>query len=593
MATALRKSGISVVGDVPWGSHFCHFYETTQDLLDTLIPYFRAGLESKEFCLWVVTDPLTEEEARRALRKVVPGLDEHLLNKEIEIFDGREWYLSENVFSLERVTKAWFQKLEQALARGYDGLRVSGDTFWLRENDWKDFCDYEKQLNDSITDQRMTLLCTYPLASSGAAEILDVVKAHHFAIARRQGEWEVIQSPEPIQAKAEIRRLNEELQRVPDRTPKRPAILRYGIAVLSVTAALVIARLLQMKYGFEPFVPFICAMMFTAWFGGVRPGLVALAISLLAFHYYFLIPIYPLGMEKEIPRLVVAALTSLFVVSLSAAQGNAAESLRRARDVLYGAVQELKRANVALQAENAERRRAEEQLQITSEQLRALSARLSSAREEEGARIARELHDELGSALTSLKWDLEGMLLKLRSEPLSQADYSGLQEKIKGMVGLVDDMISNVRRISSELRPSILDDLGLIAAIEWQAKQFESRSSIIGKVEALVDDVKLNREQSTAIFRIVQEALTNILRHAQASRVSILIEELDGELVLEIRDDGRGIKEEEITGSLSLGLIGMRERTHLLGGRIGITGTAGRGTVLTLRVPIGDGVPIE
>jgi signal transduction histidine kinase len=593
VATALRKTGISVVGDVPWGSHFCHFYETKQDLLDTLVPYFKAGLESKEFCLWVVTDPLAEEEARRALRKAVPDLDEHLLNKDIEIFDDREWYLTENVFSLERVTRAWYQKLEQALARGYGGLRVSGDTFWLRENDRKDFCDYEKQLNDSITDQRMTLLCTYPMAKSGAAEILDVVKAHQFAIARRRGEWEVIQSPEPIQAKAEIRRLNEELQRVPDRTPQRPAILRYGVAVLSVIAALITARLLQIQYGFEPFVPFICAMMFTAWFGGVRPGLLALAMSLLAFHYYFLIPIYPLGMEKEIPRLVVAALTSLFVVLLSAAQGNAAESLRRARDVLYGTVQELKRTNVALQAENAERRRAEEQLNITSEQLRALSARLSSAREEEGARIARELHDELGSALTSLKWDLEGMLLKLRSEPFSQADYSGLQEKIKGMVGLVDDMIGNVRRISSELRPSILDDLGLIAAIEWQAKQFESRSGIICKVDSLVDDLELNREQSTAFFRILQEALTNILRHAQASRVNILVEELDGELVLEIRDDGRGITEEEITGPLSLGLIGMRERTHLVGGRIEITGTAGRGTVLTLRVPIPDGAPIE
>ena len=593
MATALRKTGISVVGDVPWGSHFCHFYETKQDLLDTLVPYFKAGLESKEFCLWVVTDPLAEEEAKRALRKAVPDLDEHLLNKDIEIFDGRVWYLTGNVFSLEWVTRAWYQKLEQALARGYGGLRVSGDTFWLRENDWKDFCDYEQQLNDSITDRRMTLLCTYPMAKSGPAEILDVVKAHQFAIARRRGEWEVIQSPEPIQAKAEIRRLNEELQRVPDRTPKRPAILRYGVGVLSATAALIIARLLQIQYGFEPFVPFICAMMFTAWFGGVRPGLLALAISLLAFHYYFLIPIYPLGMEKEIPRLVVAALTSLFVVLLSAAQGNAAESLRRARDVLYGTVQELKRTNVALQAENAERKRAEERLNITSEQLRALSARLRSAREEEGARIARELHDELGSALTSLKWDLEGMLLKLRSEPSSQPDYSGLQEKIKVIVGLVDDMIGNVRRISSELRPSILDDLGLIAAIEWQAKQFESRSGIICKVDSLVDDVQLNREQSTAIFRIVQETLTNILRHAQASRVNILVEELDGELVLEIRDDGRGITEEEITGSRSLGLIGMRERTHLLGGRIEITGTAGRGTVLTLRVPIRDRAPIE
>src|ERR1700741_1544125 len=123
MATALRKTGISVVGDVPWGSHFCHFYETKQDLLKTLVPYFKAGLESNEFCVWVVTDLLTVEEARAALRKAVPDLDEHLLNRNIEIFDGLEWYLTESVFNLERVMNLWDKKLEQALARGYDGMR--------------------------------------------------------------------------------------------------------------------------------------------------------------------------------------------------------------------------------------------------------------------------------------------------------------------------------------------------------------------------------------------------------------------------------------------------------------------------------------
>jgi PAS domain S-box-containing protein len=217
----LRKTGISVVGEVPWGTHFCHFYETKQDLLDTLVPYFKAGLESNEFCLWVVSDAdlITVEEAKGALAQAVPDLERHITDENIEILDGLEWYLEENVFNLERVTRAWDAKLKRALARGYDGMRVSGDTFWLAEKDWKDFSAYEKQLNESITDQPMTVLCTYPLAKSGAAEVLDVVQAHQFAIARRQGEWEVIETPELIQAKAEIRRLNEELeQRVVERT---------------------------------------------------------------------------------------------------------------------------------------------------------------------------------------------------------------------------------------------------------------------------------------------------------------------------------------------------------------------------------------
>ena len=148
MASELRKTGISVVGDLPWGTHFCHFYETKQDLLDTLVPYFKAGLESKEFCLWVVSnsDLITVADAKKALEQVVPDLDRHLANENIEILNGTDWYLEENVFNLEKVTSAWDAKLKRALARGHEGMRVSGDTFWLRGKDWKDFFAYEKQL---------------------------------------------------------------------------------------------------------------------------------------------------------------------------------------------------------------------------------------------------------------------------------------------------------------------------------------------------------------------------------------------------------------------------------------------------------------
>jgi len=221
----------------------------------------------------------------------------------------------------------------------------------------------------------------------------------------------------------------------------------------------------------------------------------------------------------------------------------------------------------------------------TSEQLRALSARLRLAREEEGARIARELHDELGSALTGLKWELES-IGKLGSEADTQLTASTLQEKITGMRELIDATLTTVKRLSSELRPSILDDLGLAAALEWQAQQFTARTGITCRFDSFVDDTEVGQEQATALFRIFQEALTNILRHAQATRVTSMIEEEAGEFVLEIEDNGKGITEEESTGSHSLGLMGMRERAQLVGGSITITGVAGKGTVLTVRVPI-------
>jgi signal transduction histidine kinase len=232
-----------------------------------------------------------------------------------------------------------------------------------------------------------------------------------------------------------------------------------------------------------------------------------------------------------------------------------------------------------------ERKRAEEQLHATSEQLRVLSARLRSAREEEAVRIARALHDELGSALTSLKWDLEE-IENTSAIAGSQGSLSVLRAKIATMTSQIDDTINTVRRIASELRPQILDDLGLAAAIEWQAQQFQARTGIICRVDALVDNDGVSQEQATAIFRIFQEALTNILRHAQATRVNVTIAEEEGAYVVEVQDNGRGITEEERTGSRSLGLLGIRERAQLIGGTIDLTGLAGKGTVLTVRVPL-------
>ena len=219
MASAVRRSGISVVGDMPWGTHFCQFYETKEDLLNTLVPYFKAGLEDGEFCVWVVCEPVSEDEAWSALQKVFPDLDRYLSDGAIEMFPAREWYLERGKFELQWVTSAWNDKLSRALARGYPGMRVSGNTAWLERKDWRDFCEYEEQLNHSITDQPMAVLCTYPLMTSGAAELLDVARNHQFAIAKRQGTWEVIETAQLKRAKAEIAKANEELeQQVTERT---------------------------------------------------------------------------------------------------------------------------------------------------------------------------------------------------------------------------------------------------------------------------------------------------------------------------------------------------------------------------------------
>jgi MEDS: MEthanogen/methylotroph, DcmR Sensory domain/Histidine kinase len=219
MAIEFRESGLSVVGNTPWGTHFCLFYETTQDLLNTLVPYFKAGLKNHEFCLWAISAPLTEEDARSALQQAVPDLDRYLAERSIEMLPHDAWYLKGGALDLPSLINGWNEQLAQALARGYPGMRFSGDAAWIQKQDWREFREYEKELDVLIANKRLIVLCTYPLAASGAAEILDVTRIHQAAVVRRSGHWEMVETPELKQAKAEIKRLNEELeQRVIDRT---------------------------------------------------------------------------------------------------------------------------------------------------------------------------------------------------------------------------------------------------------------------------------------------------------------------------------------------------------------------------------------
>ncbi len=224
MESELRDSGIDVVGAMPWGTHLCHFYDTKEDLLETLVPYFKAGLKSKEFCFWVVSD-VTEQEAIEALRQATPDLERHFADRSMEIVSDRAWYLGGGPKDLDRVIRGWNEKLSDALSRGYCGMRVTGGTVWLKKKDWKDFNDYERKLDESIANLAMTCICSYPVAACGAAEVLDVARTHQLMVARRNGLWEVLETPELRQAKSEIKRLNEVLERrVIERTGELTAV---------------------------------------------------------------------------------------------------------------------------------------------------------------------------------------------------------------------------------------------------------------------------------------------------------------------------------------------------------------------------------
>ena len=236
-----------------------------------------------------------------------------------------------------------------------------------------------------------------------------------------------------------------------------------------------------------------------------------------------------------------------------------------------------------------DRKQAELQLQNSREQLRALAAKLESVREEERKSLSRDIHDELGQVLTGLKMELAWMRSRLSSA--KTVPREALLEKIAQLGEQIDASATTIRKLCAELRPGILDDLGLEAAIDWQAREFSKRTGIKCQLTARTNNLQLGPDSCTAVFRIFQEILTNIARHAKAANMTVVLTETEVDLVLEAQDDGRGIRPEEVTGDKSLGLLGMRERAMALGGNIEFLGLRQGGTSVRLRVPLDKRAP--
>lgn len=466
--TELRRSGIGAVGDIPWATHFCHFYQTKNDLLEILIPYFKAGLEDNELCVWVAFDPLCQEEIRAALEREMPEAKSYFESNQIEVFSHSSWYLRDGVLDVPAVMEAWMQKLDEALSRGFDGLRVNGNEAWLTEKDWDDFIDYECRLNGLIKDRKIIVMCTYPLENTKATDIFDAARTHQFSIARRFGDWEVLETPALVEAKGEIKKLNRELEgRVVERTSQ------------------------------------------------------------------------------------------------------------------------LADANNALTREVAERRQAEVELRKSGEQLRALSARLESMREEERTRISRQVHDELGQKLTVLKMELHGMEERLEKMPDGEL-RADLENRVVEASELADETITAVQSVASQLRSPVLDSLGLIPALRYEATQFQVRSKIKVVVDLPEESPPVNPVISTVVYRIFQEILTNVARHADAREVRISLQVSEGRLRLRVRDNGRGLADGDLTKPSALGWLGMSERAASVRGNLTAEATHGGGATMILDIPLPD-----
>jgi PAS domain S-box-containing protein len=235
-----------------------------------------------------------------------------------------------------------------------------------------------------------------------------------------------------------------------------------------------------------------------------------------------------------------------------------------------------------IQRDITQRRQEEKEILQSRQELRDLTARLQLVREEERTDIAREVHDELGQTLTGLKIDLAWLKPRVSDRP-------ALAERVQSIIVRIDGAMDTVRRIATDLRPSVLDDLGLVAAVEWQTQEFERSTGITAQLEVQATYPELEDICATTAFRILQETLTNVARHAQATRVKIALQVSAEELTLEVRDNGRGISKSELVSSTSLGLIGSRERAIACGGKLVIRGIRNHGTIVLLRIPVRPG----
>ena len=194
MVRNLRMSGIDLIGDLPWGTHLCSFYQTKQDLFNMIIPYFKAGLESNEFCVWVVSDPLNEQKVMEVAQSTIPNFDYYLHSGQIEIVPYTKWYYRNGELYLNNLISEWIQFTEKAISRGFDGLRGAGYCAWVEQKDWESFIEYEAAVNNMIGQLPAILLCYFDLLRSKGSDVIDVVNSHQFALVNRNSEWEMIET---------------------------------------------------------------------------------------------------------------------------------------------------------------------------------------------------------------------------------------------------------------------------------------------------------------------------------------------------------------------------------------------------------------
>jgi len=552
-----RKTGIDVLGDVPWGTHLCLFYKTKEDLIDILLPYFKTGLENNEFCIWVASEPLNVKEAEEALRTSVPDFAQYLRKGQVRIISDSEWYLKHGVFDTQRILDAWVNELNQALASGFAGMRVTGNGSGFEKKVWRELADYEKEVNKVIGKYRMIAICSYCINECGATEIVDMVNCHQSAIIGREGKWEVIESTERKKAVQTLQASETKHRTLLENLPQKIFLKDRSLVYVSCNENY--AKDLKIKaeeiagktdYDFYP--------------------------EELAEKYR--------GDDRRI-------------VKSGKTEDINEKYIRNGREVIVHTVKtpvKDKKGNVTgilgIFWDITAQRRAQKRLLAYQKRLRGLASEMSLTEERQRKRLAIELHDQVTQNL---------ILFKINLGELREKDMPGeLIKTLDEIYKHLDKIIGDMRSLTFDLGSPTLYELGLEAAVrEYLNEEIQQKHRIKTEFEADAQPKPLDDDIRAILYRAVRELLINVVKHAQAQHVKVSICKNNNNMRINVIDDGAGFKppaEGFASGKTAgFGLFSIRERLSYLGGSVDIESKPGEGVRVTLVAPINCGKNVE
>jgi len=545
-----RKTGIDLLGNVPWGSHFCLFYETEGDLIDILVPYFKAGLKNNELCIWVTSEPLSEKKVKNALRGAIPNFDQYFKTGQMEIVPYNQWYLHNGKFDLQRVLKEVINKLKQAMKTGFDGIRITGDSAWLEKTDWENFSDYERQINVAINKYRMIAICTYCLDECSASDIVDVVSSHEAALIRKKRGWKVIESSEQKKAEEALQASEKKYRTLLENLPQKIFLKDKDSVYISCNENY--ARDLKIK---------------------------AKDIAGKTDYDFFpeeLAHKYRIDDKRVIKSGNIEDINEKYI--------------REGKDVIIHTVKTPVRdgqGNVigilGIFWDITSQRRAQKKLLDYQRRLRDLTTEMSLTEERERRRLAIELHDQITQRLILFKINLGS--LRQKELPIE------LSKPLDEIYEDINQIIQDTRSLTFDLGSPTLYELGLEAAIrEWLNEEVQQKHGIKTEFEDDSQPKPLDDNVCALLYRSVRELLVNVIKHANAQHVKVSVCKEKNNIRINVIDDGSGFISgvENFTSKRAggFGLFSIRERLSYLGGSIEIDSKPSQGTRVTLAAPM-------